>query len=171
MPYVKEIRTRVLWLLIGLGLSLGIAEVIKTFDSTLEQNLLLVSFIPLVVYMSDAAGTQMEAIIIRGLHTKGKFHFMKFIGHQAVVVSAVALIIGAVSGIAVTLLHNSSELGLVIGISLVIGIMTSLFTGSLLPYFFWRLHNDPAEAGGPIATVIQDFLSVIIFFSAAKLIM
>lgn len=64
MNYVKEIKTRVLWLLIGLAMSLAIAGVIKGFETTLQENLILASFIPLVVYMSDAVGTQMEAIII-----------------------------------------------------------------------------------------------------------
>lgn len=160
-----------MWLLIGLALSLGIAEVIKGFEATLQQNLVLASFIPLVVYMSDAVGTQMEAIIIRSLHTKGKFNFLKFFWRQAIIVSVVALVVGSVAGLVVSVLNNSSNLGIVIGISLFIGILSSLVTGSALPYFFWRMHNDPAEASGPIATVIQDFLSVVIFFMAAQAIL
>ncbi len=168
MNYVKEIKTRVLWLLIGLAMSLAIAEVIKGFETTLQENLILASFIPLVVYMSDAVGTQMEAIIIRSLHTKGKFDILKFLRQQTLVVVVVALIIGTVAGLVISILNSSSSLGLVVGLSLICGILSSLFTGSVLPYFFWRLHNDPAEASGPIATVIQDFLSVLVFFLIAR---
>lgn len=168
MNYVKEIKTRVLWLLIGLAMSLAIAGVIKGFETTLQENLILASFIPLVVYMSDAVGTQMEAIIIRSLHTKGKFDILKFLRQQTLVVVVVALIIGTVAGLVISILNSSSNLGLVVGLSLICGILSSLFTGSVLPYFFWRLHNDPAEASGPIATAIQDLLSILVFFLIAR---
>lgn len=168
MRYISEIKTRVTWLLIGLGLSLGIAVVIKNFEEILTANLILASFIPLVVYMSDAVGTQMEAIIIRELHTPGKFNFSKFLRQQVLIVSAVALIVGAVGGTVVGYWNGSLDLGLTIGLSLIGGIISSLFTGSLLPYLFWKMHNDPAEASGPIATVIQDLLSVVIFFMIAQ---
>lgn len=168
MNYSKEIKTRVMWLLIGLGMSLGIAEVIKGFESTLQENLILASFIPMVVYMSDAVGTQMEAIIIRNLHTRSKFDIWKFLRQQTIIVTVVALIIGAIAGLVVGLLNDSSNLGLVVGLSLICGILSSLLTGTVLPYFFWKLHNDPAEASGPIATVIQDFVSVLVFFLIAQ---
>ncbi len=168
MNYVKEIRTRVFWLTIGLILSIGIAQIIKGFESTLETNLILASFIPLVVYMSDAVGTQMESIIIRELSAKKKFSFGTFLKHQTIIVSAVAVIIGLLATIIVTLIDNSPRLGLVIGLSLLGGIMSSLITGSMLPYLFWKTHNDPAEASGPVATVIQDMLSVLIFLLIAQ---
>jgi magnesium transporter len=171
MNYPKEIKTRLTWLLLGLTLSLGIAEVIKGFEATLQENLILATFIPLVVYMSDAVGTQMEAIIIRGLNTKGKFNFMKFLRQQSVVVVTVGFVVGIVAGTAVAIINDSSQLGLVIGLSLFAGILSSLFTGSLLPYLFWKLHDDPAEASGPIATVVQDFFSIIIFFLVAQAVL
>lgn len=168
MKYLNEVKTRVTWLLIGLVLSLGTAEVIKGFESTLKQNLILASFIPLVVYMSDAVGTQMEAMIIRELNSNKKFNFLKFIRAQALIVVLVAIIIGVLSGLVIMLLNDSSALGLVIGASLTFGIFSSLLTGSIMPYIFWKLHDDPAEASGPVATVVQDFLSVIIFLLIAQ---
>lgn len=168
MSYFKEIKTRVTWLLIGLLLSLGIAQVIKGFEDTLAENLILASFIPLVVYMSDAVGTQMEAMIIRELNKKQKFHFVKFFRQQVIIVMSIAVIIGVVASIGVGLLNHSTNLGLVVGLSLLGGILSSLLSGTLLPYFFWKLHSDPAEASGPIATVLQDLMSVIIFFLIAQ---
>ena len=168
MKYLNEVKTRVTWLLIGLALSLATAEVIKSFEGTLEKNLILASFIPLVVYMSDAVGTQMEAMIIRELNSNKKFNFLKFMRDQAMIVILVAFIVGGLSGAVVMLLNDSSTLGLVIGTSLTFGIFSSLLTGSIMPYIFWKLHDDPAEASGPVATVVQDFLSVIIFFLIAQ---
>lgn len=165
---MKEIKTRVIWLTIGLVLSLGIAQIIRGFESTLQENIILASFIPLVVYMSDAAGTQMEAIIIRSLNTKAKFSLGKFFTRQLIIVGAVALIVGSLATVIVGLLNDSARLGAVVGLSLLFGMLSSLVTGSVLPYIFWKLHNDPAEASGPVATVIQDLLSVVIFLLIAQ---
>lgn len=148
-------------------MSLGIAQVIKRFGDTLEANLILASFIPMIVYMSDAVGTQMEAMIIRELTNK-KFKFLAFFKKQFLIVFTVALIVGIVAGLLVGYIDNSSSLGVVIGLSLFFGILSSLVTGTLIPYMFWKMHDDPAEASGPIATVIQDTLSVIIFFTIAQ---
>lgn len=168
MNYPKEIKTRASWLLLGLALSLGIAKVISGFEATLQENLILASFIPLIVYMSDAVGTQMEAMIIREFNKKQKFRFRKFFREQVIVVVSLALIIGLVACVAVSWFNDSVQLGLVVGISLIGGIVSSLLSGTLLPYFFWKMHDDPAEASGPIATAIQDLMSVLIFFLIAQ---
>lgn len=158
-------------MLIGLVLSLGIAQVIKGFEDTLQANLILASFIPLVVYMSDAVGTQMEAIIIRSLKAKKSFNFMKFLKNQIVIVMVVGLSIGVIATAIIGVLNHSITLGIVVGLSLVCGIFSSLLTGTLMPYLFWKLHDDPAEASGPIATVLQDLFSVVIFFLIAQLLL
>lgn len=168
---LKEIRTRLLWLSLGLVASLMIAHVISSFEEVLHENLILASFIPLIVYMSDAVGTQMEAMIIRELNRKGKFHFRRFFKRQLMVVLPVAVVIASISVAALYLWQKDTELSFVIGLSLFFGIMSSLVTGALMPYFFWKLHEDPAEASGPVATVLQDFLSIVIFFYIAQLLL
>lgn len=169
--YSKEVATRLKWLSIGLALSLGIAQIIKGFENTLQENLILASFIPLVVYMSDAVGTQMEAMVIRELNKKAKFKIGKFFARQASIVILVAVIIGCMAGIVIGIVDDSAKLGIVIGLSLVTGILSSLLTGTLMPYAFWRMHDDPAEASGPVATVVQDMMSVLIFFLIAQAIL
>lgn len=36
-----------------------------------------------------------------------------------------------------------------------------------IPYLFGKLRLDPANASGPIATIIQDILSVLVYFGVA----
>jgi magnesium transporter len=37
-----------------------------------------------------------------------------------------------------------------------------------LPYFFARLGKDPAFGSGPLATVVQDLLSILVYFAIAS---
>ena len=165
----REIKTRLTWLSLGLLLSVAIAKFIGQFEETLKQNIVLAAFIPLVVYMSDAVGTQMEAMIIRQLQNKKRFYIGRFLTKQLFVVVPVAVIIAVLAFAVLMAIYQDPTLALVVSLSLAAGIFTSLLTGAILPYWFWREHKDPAEASGPIATVLQDFISVVVFLMFATL--
>lgn len=166
---IKEIKTRLVWLSVGLGLSIIIAKFIGAFEDTLRDNIVLATFIPLVVYMSDAVGTQMEAMIIRELQNRKRFYVGRFLRKQLLVVVPVAVMIAGLAFGALMIIYHDFNLSLVVALSLASGIFTSLLTGAILPYWFWREHKDPAEASGPIATVLQDFISVVVFLMFATI--
>lgn len=70
---------------------------------------------------------------------------------------------GVLSGFSSLLIYNIPNLSQSLGISVFLSIMSSLITGLAIPYFFWTFHQDPAEASGPVGTIVQDSLSVIIY--------
>ena len=43
------------------------ADLVGWFEAQLQTNLLLAFFIPSIVYLADAVGTQTETIVVRGL--------------------------------------------------------------------------------------------------------
>jgi magnesium transporter len=156
------------WLLLGLAGGLVTAGVVSSFEATLEKNLILAAYIPLIVYMSDAVGTQMEAFVIRDFAIDRSIDYKKYFLKQL-------MIVGLVGSVTATLLYGVSlviygrpEISFILGISLFLAIISSVMTGLLIPYVFSRLKQDPANASGPIATIIQDFLSVVIYFTAAS---
>lgn len=168
MLNLKEIKTRLVWLSLGLVMSIAIAKLIEQFEATLRANIILATFIPLVVYMSDAVGTQMEAIIIRELKDKKRFRFAHFMAKQSLIVIPVSVMISLGSFAIIYLIYSDVLLATTVSLALLFGVVSSLFTGAVLPYWFWREHKDPAEASGPIATVIQDLISVLVFLAIAR---
>ena len=48
------------------------------------------------------------------------------------------------------------------------GVATTI--GLLLPWVLWRLGKDPAYGSGPLATVIQDVLSILIYLGIVTVI-
>jgi magnesium transporter len=157
-------KVRLFWLVLGLVGSLFIAKFIRFFESTLEENLLIAAFIPLIVYMSDAVGTQMESIIIRAVSKEKHFNVKKFLSFQFSVVSLLAISLGILSGVGSYLIYKVGDFSAVLGLAVFITIISSLFTGLAIPYVFWRFHQDPAEASGPIANIIQNAISISIYF-------
>jgi magnesium transporter len=49
------------------------------------------------------------------------------------------------------------------------GIATTI--GLLLPWLLWRGGGDPAFGSGPLGTIIQDILSLLVYFAAVALLM
>jgi magnesium transporter len=56
-------------------------------------------------------------------------------------------------------------------VSLAAVVLSSIVTGLVVPYSLSRFRMDPANASGPIATIIQDILSLVIYFAVATAVL
>lgn len=167
LPLATSLWHRIPWLAIGLIGGLIAARIIESFESILEQNLILAAFIPLIVYMGDAVGTQMEACIIRDLALDPGLPFRRYFFRQLLIIGAIGLFFGGALAVTATFLFRSVAMGEVLGIALTAAVLSSVFTGLLVPYTASKFRLDPADASGPIATIIQDILSITIYFVVA----
>ena len=166
---LTSVRHRLPWLILGLLGGLLAAQIITNFEEILSRNLLLASFIPLVVYISDAVGTQMESFVIRDIAIhKGGIHFVKYFSKQFLIVTIMGVLLAAGLYGVTLFIHGNPNLSLAITLSMFFAIESSIFTGIILPVLFRRVRLDPANASGPIATIIQDILSVTIYFLVAS---
>jgi len=46
-----------------------------------------------------------------------------------------------------------------------------IFSGLIIPFIFSKLKLDPANVSGPIDTIIQDIISITIYFSIAHILL
>ncbi len=168
LSVLESLEHRTPWLILGLGGGILAAEIISRFEHTLQSNLILATFIPLMVYMADAVGTQMEAFIIRDLAVNPHLSFLRYLLRQMLIVCLIGLGASILLFGLVLLLYRNARVGLVLGVSLFLAVFSSVLTGLVVPYIFGRLRLDPANASGPVATIIQDILSVTIFFLVAS---
>jgi len=171
IPFWVAIRHRLPWLFIGLFGGIFAAEIIGFFEATLERNLILAAFIPLVVYMADAVGTQLEAFVIRDFVIFRKLNFVKYFFKQLLIVFAISVILGLVLMVASIILYKDWKISWILAVAIIGASISSLFTGLVVPFIFRRMKLDPANASGPIATIIQDILSVLVYFLVANLIL
>lgn len=167
LPILRSFLHRTPWLLLGLLGGMLSAHIIGIFETTLTSHLVLASFIPLVVYMSDAVGTQMEAFLIRDLAVEHDLPFRRYVLRQFLVVLLLAATISAFLFFLTFVFARDRAVASVLGIALFLAITSSVFTGLLIPYGFSKLKLDPADASGPVATILQDVLSVTIYFAVA----
>jgi magnesium transporter len=170
-PLLTSLKHRLPWLMVGLFGGIATAGIVNSFEKTLEENIVLAMFIPLIVYMADAIGNQMEAFIIRDLDQNPKLNFGKYIYKQLEIIGIIALILSILVFVVSLVIFNTPKVSIVIAIGLFAASISSVFTGVIIPYTFSKLKQDPADASGPIATIIQDFSSLVIYFTIATILL
>lgn len=168
MSLVASLKHRLPWLVLGLVGGILAAQVIALFETTLSENIILAAFIPLVVYMASAVGTQIGFFIIRDLAINPKIKFLIYSLRQFRVIFFLGIVISILIFAATLLFYGNLLLAFVLGLAMFLAILSSIITGLFIPYAFSRLRFDPANASGPIATIVQDLTSVTIYLLVAK---
>ena len=171
IPIRRSIAHRLPWLVIGLIGGVFAAKIVEGFESILSQNIVLAAYIPLIVYMSDAMGTQMEAFAIRDFAIHSHLHFVKYFLRQTIVVTIMGAVLSLGLFVFSMTVNGNTQMAMVLGVSLYAAIITSLFTGLIVPYLFRFVKLDPANASGPITTIIQDIVSVAVYFTVASFLL
>jgi magnesium transporter len=165
----RRLAHRLPWLLLGLAGAIAAAGIVGAFESQLERQVLIAFFIPGVVYLADAVGTQTEALVIRGLSVG--------VGLRRVARSEIftGLLVGGllalVSYPVVLAGWGDARVAAAVTVALFAACAIASAVAMALPWLLLRLGRDPAFGAGPLATVVQDLLSIVIYFAAAATIL
>lgn len=168
-PIGARLWHRLPWLALGLVGSALAATLVRTFETELATDVRLAFFIPGIVYMAAAVGTQTEALVIRGLSVGVRIN--RVFRLEALTGLAVGIALAVVATPAVWLVLGSGQLALTVGGSLVAASSVATIIAMLLPWVMARFRLDPAFGSGPLATVVQDLLSLLIYFTIAGAVM
>jgi magnesium transporter len=158
----RRLWHRVPWLLAGLLGAVASSDVVGLFAGQIRNELILTFFVPGIVYLADAVGTQTESLVIRGLSVG--------VGIQRVFLREVmtGVMIGMVLAVLMFLFvgwrWQRTDVAFAVATSLLAACSIASGIASALPWLLQRFGQDPAFAAGPIATVIQDLISVLLYF-------
>jgi len=170
---LQAVKKRLPWLIILLVGDLLSGSVIKGFEVSLQTIVALAFFIPVLMDMGGNIGTQALTVVVRGLAT-GELHLTHFWRHlwQEIRVGFImALILGAaIFGVAY-LWQGNFSLGIVVGSSMFITLITAIIAGTSIPFIIDALGADPAVAAGPFITTLIDITGLFIYFTMATILM
>ncbi len=76
-----------------------------------------------------------------------------------------------VSIFAVLLFQTSWEIGIIVGISMLLNILASAIAGVTIPFLLRKIGIDPALASGVMMTTLTDVLGFVTFLGLATLIL
>jgi magnesium transporter len=126
-------------------------------------------FMPALVYLADAIGTQSETIAVRGL----SLSHMSLRQLFAVEVRTGLLLGTVLSAIAFPLIvaaFGNLRLAAAVALALTLASTIASTLGLAMPALLQRLGADPAYGSGPIANIVQDVLTLAIYFGCVTLV-
>lgn len=162
----RRFRQRMPWLLLGLVGALAAAVVVGSFGETLEANVLVAFFLPGIVYMADAVGTQTETLIIRGLSVGVPIR--RVVKRELITGALVGATVAAAFYPLALLLWSDGRVALAAALSILAACSIATLVAMALPYLFTKIGKDPAYGSGPLGTVVQDLLSIVIYLAISS---
>lgn len=164
----RRLLHRLPWLLVGLVGALLAAVVVSAFGKELEEQILIAYFMPGVVYIAAAVGMQTETLAIRGLSVG--VGIRRVAAREVITGGLLGVILGGLAFPLVWAGWGDAAVAAAVAVAMLAASSIATCVALLLPWVLHRLGKDPAFGSGPIATVIQDLLTVSVYFFTAVLI-
>ena len=165
----RRLWHRLPWLLIGLAGAMAAAGIVGAFEQVLQRHVLLAFFVPGVVYLADAVGTQTETLIIRGLSVG--VGIRRVVRRELVTGVLVGLLLAAVALPLIMMVWGDARVAIAVALALFAASSIATSVAMVLPWLLGRLGRDPAYGSGPLATVVQDLLSIVIYLATAAVVL
>jgi magnesium transporter len=165
------VKSRVPWLVVNLFTAVMVSLVIGLFNATIEQMVALAVLMPIVASMGGNAGTQTMTVTVRALAMReldGR-RLRRLITREMVVGLVNGVIFAILIGLVTAVRFSNIELGVVIGLAMVINLIVAGTAGILIPLTLDKLKADPAVASSVFVTTITDMVGFFAFLGIAGL--
>lgn len=164
-PVRQRLLHRLPWLLVGLVGAMASAVIVGSFEAQLDEKVLLAFFLPAVVYMADAVGTQTETLLIRGM--SADIDVRRVVGRELITGVLLGLLIGAAFFPFALIGWGDGDVALAVALALIASCSIATMVATALPRLLSRFGSDPAFGSGPLATIVQDLLSIAVYLAIA----
>jgi magnesium transporter len=181
VPLRKLYKKRIVWLLIlFVGETLTIAAM-SSFQETLEQVLVLSTFIPLIISSGGNSGSQAATLIIQAM-ALGEVEIKDWwrIASREIISG---ILMGATLGVlGFFIIFGGHEIfglfgehyiriGFAIGVAVTGVVLWGTMMGSMLPLLLKKLGADPAASSTPFVATLVDVTGLLIYFGTAFLLL
>ena len=174
-------RHRIPWLLLLMVSATFTGMIITRFENALAAQVVLTTFIPMLMDTGGNSGSQSSVTVIRAI-SLGEVDFMDLAAVvwkeiRSSVMCGIALAcacFGKIMLIDRLLLHNTDVtvlVALVVCFTMVLTVMVAEMIGCTLPIIAKRLGFDPAVMASPFITTIVDAVSLLLYFGIASILL
>lgn len=161
-PPLRRVRHRLPWLLVGLAGSVAAAGILSGYERELSALPAIAFFLPGLIYLADAIGTQSEAIAVRGL-SLSRTSALRLVLWELRTGCLIGVLLGLAAFLLVWWQFGDLRLAAAVGLAMVTAGCAASVLGFSLPWLLGRLGTDPAYGSGPLATIVQDVLTLVIY--------
>ena len=165
-------RKRATWLLILIIAAIATVNVLEFFEETLEAQVALALFIPLLIDTGGNSGSQASTVVIRAMAVgEVQFRDLPRILHRELRVGLLlGLMLGAI-GFPIVWAFYTIEFAVVVSSTLLVICTWASFAGGMLPLLAKRFRVDPAVVSAPVITTLVDATGLVIYFLIARAVL
>ncbi len=178
-PYLKTsvfkiYLTRIPWLLILMISATFTGMIISSAEAQLASTAILASFIPMLMDTGGNSGSQSSVTVVRGL-SMGEIVFsdiFQVIWKELRISLLCGITLSTTHFIRITLIEKVDIMvALTVCSTLICTVCSAKVIGCALPILAKRLGFDPAVMASPLITTIVDAMSLMIYFTVAKVLL
>jgi magnesium transporter len=166
-PPLRRARHRLPWLIVGLAGSAVATAAMAGMERILQAHIAIAFFVPALVYLADAIGTQTEAVAVRGLSLT-RAGLAPLLAAELRTGMLIGLVLGALAFGPIWLAFGEPRLAAAVAISIFAAGAVANSIGMLFPWMLHRLGFDPAYGTGPGSTILQDVCTILVYFGVLK---
>jgi magnesium transporter len=169
----KAGKARAIWLTVNLMTAIAASLVIGMFEETLQSLVALAILMPIVASMGGNAGTQSLTVVVRqlALGDIARYDAYRTIKKEVLISLVNGIIFAILIGIIASLWFDKGMLGVVIGLSMIINLLSAGFFGSMVPLLLKNMGVDPAIGSTVILTTVTDVVGFFSFLGLATIIL
>ena len=168
-PARESARKRLPWLAMNLVTATLAALVVRAFQATIDEVVVLAVLMTIVASMGGNAATQTLTVIVRGIAlgdlTWGNSR--KALVKEALVGLGNGLALGTVGAGVAWMLSGNLYLGLILALAMVINLLVAAVAATLIPIALRALKVDPALASAVFITTLTDVFGFFAFLGLA----
>lgn len=180
--FLDMIRKRGVWLCLLFVSEMLTASAMQHFEGQLEKALVLTLFIPLIMSSGGNSGSQATSLLIRSLALRDVKlgDWWRVALRELPTGITLGLILGLIGVVRIVMwqklgLYDYGAhwplVALTVAAALVGVVTFGSVAGSMLPFGLQKLGFDPASASAPFVATLVDVTGLVIYFSAALLIL
>ena len=169
---MNSVRRRLPWLMLSLGAALIAVAIVRFYLDTIRASLALAVLIPVVATMGSNAATQTLTVVVRGigLGEVGWDTSRRVMLKESLVGLINGFVVGAVV-FGITTVWFSLQLGIVLGLTMLLSLLVAGVIGTLVPVVLKRLRVDPALASSVLVVTFTDVITFFFYLGIATLLL
>lgn len=166
-------KQRIGWIFLLMISAIFTGLIISSYENALAKQIILVSFLPMLMATTGNCGSQVSTLIIRGL-ALGDIKtgdYLKVMLKELCISLIIGFLVAAFNFARVLIQYNRLDLAIVISVTLLLVVVIANFIGLSIPILAKKIHLDPAIMCSPIITTLLDCCVVLVYFAIASAIL
>src|SRR5213082_1301724 len=169
----RVFRFRFPWLLVTVVAGTISAVLAGAFEATLARSLVVAFFLTMVLGLNESVSAQSMSVTIQMLRSAPVTWgwFAAALRREFTTALLLGLSCGSVVAAIVWFWKSDLPSAGAIGGSIALSLVTASLFGLGVPSFLHRLKLDPKIAAGPITLALADICALVLYFTAARLVL